>query len=89
MQLHNNISVIDMQSVISDQPTGKVDFPTKWESMPVSVKMSTNELFKEMKKYIGRGKIDMAPSAQTKQGMPAIVVTEWDWHHVGIKKNIT
>ncbi|KAG2088894.1 hypothetical protein BD769DRAFT_1396185 [Suillus cothurnatus] len=74
MQLHNNISVIDMQSVISDQPTGKVDFPTKWESMPVSVKMSTNELFKEMKKYIGRGKIDMAPSAQTKQGMPAIVM---------------
>jgi hypothetical protein len=82
------MSAIEMQSVMSDRPTGKVDFPTKWESMPASVKTSTNELFEEMKKHIGRGKIDMAPSAQTKRGMPAIMVTGWDWRRVGIKKNI-
>ncbi|KAG1868943.1 hypothetical protein DFJ58DRAFT_837781 [Suillus subalutaceus] len=80
LQLHNDMSKIEMQSEMNEQLTTKGDFATKWESMSASVKAKTSEHLEELKKYLGKGNINMAPVSHSKPGMPALIVTGWDWH---------
>ncbi|KAG2367114.1 hypothetical protein BDR07DRAFT_362178 [Suillus spraguei] len=88
-QLHNNMSTIIMQAKMGTRPTTKHDFTTKWNTMPEYTQQSATALFERIKKYVGKGNIDMAPSSLIVTGMPAIVATGWDWRRRSAKKQLT
>ncbi|KAG2050856.1 hypothetical protein BDR06DRAFT_974134 [Suillus hirtellus] len=88
LHLHNVMSAIGMQAKMDTRPTTKANFDKEWASMSKSTQENATVLFKLVKKFVGRGNIDVPVSSMNTLGMPAFVSTGWDWRRPAIRKNM-
>ncbi|KAG2353680.1 hypothetical protein BDR07DRAFT_1382927 [Suillus spraguei] len=89
LQLHNLMSTSDRLAHMKKRPSTKEMFMEKWNNMSDSQKASATSLHQAVKKYLGKGPIDMPASMLNMPGMYAFMRSGWEWQRKGLVKHRT